>query len=166
MADPAQMTPPRSQDNMSESANNDSELELSTKGFSPNSCASPAFEQWQSQTGLNTFGESLNIAAKAVFPTEARYRYLKVYVLMLYWKGEDQSQTAPIETSQLFGVFKDTFNFEVSKFSIPSEKSQQAVEKEIEDFVQLGGNRNEHLKIVHYAGGAKANKAGRVVWTK
>tara|TARA_R110002060_G_scaffold29865_5_gene40288 strand:- start:1057 stop:1473 length:417 start_codon:yes stop_codon:yes gene_type:complete len=124
------------------------------------------FDRWQAHIGLKTFGEGLNAAARAVFPVETRSRYAKVYVLLAFWAEEDANRPAPIEVSKLFNVFKDVFHFEVQTFRIPSESSHVAVTEKIEEFIGLGGDNDEHLKIVYYAGASQISKNKRLLWIR
>src|SRR5450756_711788 len=45
--------------------------------------------RWQCHIDLETFGQSLHAAAKAIFPNTSKTRYKKVSVLMLCWEDED-----------------------------------------------------------------------------
>ncbi|XMA12769.1 hypothetical protein WAI453_005560 [Rhynchosporium graminicola] len=123
------------------------------------------FDRWQATIGLKTFGEKLNAAAKAVFPTEIRSRYAMVNVLLAFWAEEDANSPAPIEISKLYNVFKDTFHFNVQTFRIPGESSNIAVSAKMSDFVNLGGNSEDDLKIVYYAGSSRVLKDKSLVWT-
>lgn len=153
-----------SQDIISEGVISDEEHDYSSINTS-----SPTFEdfdRWQSHIGLKTFGEGLNAAARAVFPIESRSRYSKVYVLLAYWAEGDANRPAPVEISKLFSVFKDTFHFDTQYFKIPSENTSDIVTERISDFVKLGGDSEDHLKIVFYAGDARVTKNKRLVWIR
>lgn len=121
------------------------------------------FERWQANIGLKTFGEGLQAAAKAIFPAVDQPHDTKTYVLMTYWADNDDD-VAPLEVSRLFGVFKDIFHFEVQMFRIPREDAQDIVNRKISDFVKLGGDSDEDLKIMFYAGDAQVNQNNRLVW--
>ena len=166
-ADPATANAPPNSDKMSDGILSD-EDEQDFSSPSPSSM-SPSFEdfdRWQAHIGLKTFGEGLNAAARAVFPVETRSRYAKVYVLLAFWAEEDANRPAPIEVSKLFNVFKDVFHFEVQNFRIPSESSHVAVTEKIEEFIGLGGDNDEHLKIVYYAGASQISKNKRLLWIR
>ncbi|KAK0099562.1 hypothetical protein ONS96_008063 [Cadophora gregata f. sp. sojae] len=164
-ADPANANAPPNSDKMSDGIISD-EDEHDFSSSSPSSM-SPSFEdfdRWQAHIGLKAFGEGLNAAARAVFPVETRSRYAKVYVLLANWAEEDSNRPAPIEVSKVFNVFKDVFHFEVQMFRIPSEDPHVAVTKKISEFVGLGGDSEEHLKIVYYAGASQMSKNKRLMW--
>ncbi|RDL32056.1 uncharacterized protein BP5553_09458 [Venustampulla echinocandica] len=143
----------------SEGTNSDSGLGSSS--ISSMASGFDDFDRWQAQIGLKTVGESLQAAAKAVFPTEKRASYSKVYVLMISW--EDDRSSADV--SRLFGVFRDIYHFETELWRIPDENCDIETTQKIAQFVQLGGNSDEHLKIVYYAGHGGLNKNQDFVWT-
>lgn len=107
------------------------------------------FDKWQSTMGLKGFGEGLNAAAKAIFPKTPQPKYSNVYVLMMVWEEEDSS--LPLEISQLLNTFDNTFNFNVELWRIPAIYSQSKLNQRIQDFVTLGQNSDQDLKIVYYA---------------
>jgi hypothetical protein len=154
----------KSDDVVSEGMLSDSEQEYASLNTAPPSF--DQFDRWQAHIGLKTFGEGLHAAARAVFPNESRSRYTKVYVLMIRWKDEDLSSPVSIEIRKLFNVFKDTYQFEVEIWTIPDTGSHVDTNQKILDFVKLGGDSDEHLKIVYYAGNAKLTKNKRLAWTR
>ena len=154
----------RSDDVVSDEMLSDSEQEYASLNAAP-----PSFDQFdrsQAHIGLKTFGEGLHAAAQAVFPSESRSQYTKVYVLMIRWGDEDLNSPVSIEIRKLFNVFKDTYQFEVEIWKIPDTGSHVATNQKILDFVRLGGDSDEHLKIVYYAGHAKLTKNKRLAWTR
>lgn len=152
-----------SSDRMSDGMISDEEHDYSSPSMSPNF---EDFDRWQANIGLKTFGEGLNAAAKAVFPAQTWPRYGKVYVLLAFWAEADENRPAPIEVSKLFSIFKDVFHFEVRTFKIPSEESHSAVTQKVSEFVDLGGDSDDDLKIVYYAGSSRVSKNKRLVWTR
>ncbi|KAH7322002.1 hypothetical protein BKA65DRAFT_408428, partial [Rhexocercosporidium sp. MPI-PUGE-AT-0058] len=148
---------------MSDGIISDEEQDFSSPSLSP---SFEDFDRWQAHIGLKTFGEGLNAAARAVFPVETRSRYAKVYVLLAFWGEEDVNRPAPIEVSKLFSVFKDLFHFDVQTFKIPGESSHVALAEKISEFVRLGGDSDDHLKIVYYAGASQVSRNKRLVWTR
>lgn len=123
------------------------------------------FERWQAHIGLQKFGEGLNAAAKAIFPKDGQPQYSKVYVLMLSWGGVD-SHSAAAEISKLSGVFKDVYHFDVESWMIPVERSKAAATQKISQFIDLGGNDDEELKIVYYAGQTRLIKNKELALTR
>jgi hypothetical protein len=124
------------------------------------------FDRWQANIGLKTFGEGLNAAAKAIFPDESSSRYTEVYVLMMCWADEDPAQPLSIEILNLFKVFKDIYNFKVEVFRIPNHDSDIETNEQIRDLVKQGGDSDDHLKIVYYAGESRLTKSRDLLWTR
>lgn len=136
----------------------------------PKPAHSDDFERWQAHIGLKKFGEGLHAAAKAIFPNESRSRYSKVYVLMITWDYDDvsnlPSRTSQVDLRRLFTVFHDVYSFDVELWRIPKQGSHGETNRRILDFVKLGDDSDEHLKIVYYAGDAQLTKNGRLAWTR
>jgi hypothetical protein len=154
----------RSDDVVNEGMLSESDQEYASLNTTPPSF--DQFDRWQAHIGLKTFGEGLHAAAQAVFPDESRSRYTKVYVLMIRWEDEDLNSPVSIETRKLFNVFKDTYQFEVEIWKIPDTGSHVGTNQKILDFIKLGGDSDEHLKIVYYAGHARLTKNKRLAWTR
>jgi hypothetical protein len=154
----------KSDDVLSEGIMSDSEQEFASLNTTPPSF--DEFNRWQAHIGLKAFGEGLHAAAKAVFPNESRSRYTKVYVLMISWEDEDPNLPLSIEIRKLFNVFKDIYNFEVERWKISDASSHVDTNQKILDFVRLGDDSDEHLKIVYYAGHARLTKNTRLAWTR
>ena len=149
--------------NESEGMASDSEQDYPSRGTTPPTLEE--FERWQAHIGLQKFGEGLNAAAKAIFPNDGRSRYSKGYVLMLTW--EDVASRSPeSEVTKLSNVFKDVYRFEVENWIIPSEASNSATNQKISDFINLGGNSDDDLKIVYYAGQTRLIKNRELAWTR
>jgi len=123
------------------------------------------FERWQARIGLQKFGEGLNAAAKANFSTDGRPPYSKVYVLMLSW-GEADKHSAAAEVSGLSSIFKDVYHFEVDVWTIPIQGSKAATNQKILQFVGLGDNSCENLKILYYAGQSRLIKNKELALTR
>jgi hypothetical protein len=147
----------------SEGIASDSEQDYPSRSTTPPTLEE--FERWQAHIGLQKFGEGLNAAAKAIFPNDGRSRYSKVYVLMLSW--EDVTLQSPgSEFINLFNVFKDIYHFEVESWTIPSEFSKSATSQKISDFASLGGDSDDDLKILYYAGQTRLIRNRELAWTK
>jgi hypothetical protein len=104
------------------------------------------FDRWQSSIGLKGFGKGLNAAARAVFPMTARQGYSNVYVLMMVWEED----AVPSEVRKLLATFDNIFNFNVELYKIPGIYSQDKLDQRVEEFVTLGQNSEENLKIVYH----------------
>jgi hypothetical protein len=147
----------------SEGMASDSEQDYPSQSTTPPTLEE--FGRWQAHIDLQRFGEGLNAAAKAIFPNDGRSRYSTVYVLMLGWEDEE-SQPSVSEASKLFSIFKDIYHSDVEVWTIPSEGSDTATNQKITDFINLGGDNDEHLKIVYYAGQTRLNKHKELAWTR
>lgn len=123
-------------------------------------------DRWQANIGLKTFGEGLSAAAKAIFPDNSRSRYTNVYVLMLCWADEDPTEPLAIEILNLFRVFKDIYNFNIEVCRIPARNSDVEVQEQIRDLIKQGGDSDDDLKIVFYAGESRLTKSKELLWTR
>lgn len=123
------------------------------------------FDRWQAQTGLKSFGEGLKSAARAIFPSRIRKPYSNVYVLMLCW-DEEGKDSIPADVTRLSGLLEDVFQYDVNLWTIPSENSQDKVIEKVTEFINLGKDSKDDLKIVYYLGDASLNKERRSVWTR
>lgn len=79
-------------------------------------------------------------------------KYPRVYALLLLWEDEDPYLPVSQEVHELGIVIASIYNFEVETYLIPSEGSHKKLNQRILDFVELGGDSAEHLKIVYYGG--------------
>ncbi|TVY17726.1 Cholesterol oxidase [Lachnellula arida] len=147
----------------SEEMQSGSDLESDSLSTTPSNF--DEFHRWQAHIALKNFGEGLHAAAQAVFPSERRFPYSKVYVLMLCWDDERANQRLDKDMDQLSNVFKDVYHFETEVWRIPDEDSNLDVNQKVLDFVDLGGDRFEDLKIVYYTGKARLDKNEKLVWT-
>ena len=75
-----------------------------------------------------------------------------MYVLLLCWEDEDEKLPVSIEVEGLREVFVNIYRFTVQVWKIPSEGSHKKLNQKVLDFVELGGDRKEDLKIVYYGG--------------
>jgi hypothetical protein len=141
----------------------DSEQDYPSRNTTPPSLEE--FERWQAHIGLHKFGEGLNAAAKAIFPKEGRPPYSKVYVLMLSW-GDEDKHSAVSELSKLSSVFQDIYHFDVDAWTIPTEGSKAATTQKISEFIILGDDSHEDLKIVYYAGQTRVTKNKELAFTR
>jgi hypothetical protein len=89
-----------------------------------------------------------------------------VYVLMIRWGDESLFSPVSTEIHKLFNIFKDIYQFEVEIWKIPDTGSHVDTNQKILDFVKLGGDSEEDLKIVYYAGHAKLTKNKGLAWTR
>lgn len=142
----------------------DSDLENTSPSTSPSSFDD--FHRWQAHIALKNFGEGLHAAAKAIFPDDSRPQYSNVYVLMICWNDEDSNQPIFRDTAGLFHVFNDIYHFETEVWRIPNENSHAEISQRIQDFVKLGGDSDNDLKIVYYNGQAQLDRSKKLAWTR
>lgn len=148
----------------SEEMQSGSDLESASLSTTPSSF--DEFHRWQAHIALKNFGEGLHAAAQAVFPSERRFPYSKVYVLMLCWDDERANHRLHKDMNQLSSVFKDVYHFDTEVWRIPDEDSNLDVNQKVLDFVNLGGDRFEDLKIVYYTGKARLDKNKKLAWIR
>ncbi|KAG0648483.1 hypothetical protein D0Z07_5252 [Hyphodiscus hymeniophilus] len=91
--------------------------------------------------------------------------YLEIFVLLLSWQGEDPRLPVDREIDCLYDVFKRLYGFKVERWRIPSIDSHIQLNKKILDLVELGGDGEDSLKIVYYAGHGKLTRNRHSMWT-
>jgi hypothetical protein len=121
--------------------------------------------RWQANMGLKTFGQSLHAAAQALFPNQNRSRYSKVYVLLVRWETEPEL-TVSKDLSRLYDVFNNVYHFNTSVWKISDEVSQAEADQKIAEFVNLGDNSEDALKIICYAGNCLHTESKGLAWTR
>ena len=77
------------------------------------------------------------------------YPYTAVNVLLLDWEEDDLGVASIIP--ELFDVFHNAFGFDAACYSIPSERSYQALESQLQQFKQRFSSEGR-LLIVYYNG--------------
>ncbi|KAH6684085.1 hypothetical protein B0J14DRAFT_646000 [Halenospora varia] len=148
---------------VSEGMKSDSDLDFSSPDLTGRF---DNFDRWQAQIGLKQFGENLQAAASAVFPPVPPRSYNKIYVLMLSWEDEDFDHPISPDLTGLFKTFKNVYHFDVEHWRIPIVGCHVETNQRILDFVRLGGDSEEDLKIVFYAGQSKLIKNGSIAWIR
>jgi hypothetical protein len=106
----------------------------------------------QYHISLQEIGQRLQTAANLAYPNDKRVRYTAVYVLLLRWEDEDPKLPVSVELDELHGVFKNRYHFNVEVWKIPSQGSHKKLNQKVLDFVELGGDSKDELKIVYYGG--------------
>ncbi|KAH7395495.1 hypothetical protein BKA64DRAFT_60605 [Cadophora sp. MPI-SDFR-AT-0126] len=118
----------------------------------------------QYHISLQEIGKQLQDAANAAYPHGQRSRYSNVYVLLLCWEDEDPKLPVSIEVRDLHNVFESLYGFEVEVWKIPSHSSHNEVNRKVLDFVSLGGDSKDDLKIVYYGGHGELAYNRQAVW--
>ncbi|TVY83362.1 hypothetical protein LSUE1_G002842 [Lachnellula suecica] len=86
------------------------------------------------------------------------------FVLILSWEVQDPRLLVDKEIDRLFDVFNRLYHFRVERWKIPSENAHLLLNKKIIDFVCLGDDSPNCLKIVYYAGHGKLSRNRQPVW--
>jgi hypothetical protein len=100
---------------------------------------------------IEKFGEDLQIAITAAWPTRHGNRYEEAHVLMLSWEGDNLGVEQEIR--RLKHVFSVLYRFDVQEFQIPSKTPGKATTSRISDFLE--NDSPSSLLIVYYAGHAR-----------
>ena len=100
---------------------------------------------------VEKFGEDLQVAITAAWPTRHGNRYKEAHVLMLSW--EDDNLGVEREIRRLKHVFSALYRFDVQEFKIPSKTPGKATTSRISDFLE--NDSPSSLLIVYYAGHAR-----------
>ena len=97
---------------------------------------------------LASFGDSLNDAASAAFPT-GKSRYREVHALFLNWEQDNLGVIN--EILELQHAFQIHYNYDTQEWRIPSAHSYKALRKRISKFLDDFEDK-ESLLIVYYGG--------------
>ena len=122
------------------------------QGQYPPPLCSRDLDQLQYHISLQEIGQKLQRAANLAYPNDKRMRYTAVYVLLLCWEDEDPNLPVSIELDELRRIFMDKYCFNVEVWKIPSQGSHKKLNQKVLDFVELGGDNKDELKIVYYGG--------------
>jgi hypothetical protein len=123
-------------------------------------------DQLNYHISLQQFGERVHKAAEAAFPNDKWMRYTSVYVLILFWKDEDPNLPVSVEALELKDVFENVYHFNVETWDIPSEGIHKRVNQKMLDFVELGGDSKDDLKIVYYGGHGMLGSTRQSCWAR
>jgi hypothetical protein len=95
----------------------------------------------------------LQAGVKDVWQNRHGSRYRNVQALCVYWDADDLGVVEEVEV--LKHVFSDLYNFDVSKYEIPSHQPDRALKRRVLDFVEQ--DHQDTLLIFYYAGHAFIN---------
>ncbi|KAF7876515.1 hypothetical protein EAF04_001605 [Stromatinia cepivora] len=115
---------------------------------------------------LQDFGEKLQKAANAAYPNDEQSKYSRVHALLLLWEDEDPLLPVSIEVHELGMVLASIYNFEIEIWCIPSTGSHKRLNRKILDFVEVGGDSKEDLKIVYYGGHGMLAQNRQSCWAR
>jgi hypothetical protein len=115
---------------------------------------------------LEEFGESLKLTGGDIFPFEDDHNYDRVSCLLLSWAADDERLPLLLskEISELAELLRESYNFEVERYAIPSNGSHSGVKTKVAQFLHDEGPT--HLKIVYYGGGGKVLGHGQLEWIR
>jgi hypothetical protein len=128
----------------------------------------PRAEEWDRtlrHVGLEEFGKSLEKAARAVYPTDKKSRYSRVYVLLIRWKTQDPNLPVEREISELRKVLEEVYRYEIEEIWIPDSDSHAEVSEKINAFAKVNNNSSDDLKIVYYAGHSRLSRTKELLWS-
>ncbi len=83
---------------------------------------------------IEKFGEDLQLAITAAWPTRHGNRYEEAYVLLLSW--EDDNLGVEREIRRLKHLFSVLYRFDVQEFKIPSKTPGKATTSRISNFLE------------------------------
>jgi hypothetical protein len=120
-----------------------------------------------SHTTLQRIGEGIQNAAYAIFPkAEQQSRYLQVSVLLLCWENEDPKLPVFGELCDLSNTFHHSYQYDVETWLIPSENPCRKLSRKVLDFIDLGEDGKDHLKIVYYGGHGRLERDKKLWFSK
>ncbi|KAH6719008.1 hypothetical protein BKA61DRAFT_429076, partial [Leptodontidium sp. MPI-SDFR-AT-0119] len=105
--------------------------------------------------------------ANRSFPNDlsSRYRYDKVYALLICWADEDPRLPVSIELNDLSRLFSDEFGFQAETWQIPTDNCHNELSHKVLDFIGIGDDNRNDLKIVYYGGHGILTKGRQLAWT-
>lgn len=123
-------------------------------------------DQLQYHISLQEIGEKLQRAANSAFPNDNRLKYTSVHVLLLCWEDEDPRLPVSIEVDELREVFENIYHYNVELWRIPNEGSHKNLNRKILDFVEVGNDSKDELKIVYYGGHGMLARNRQSCWAR
>jgi hypothetical protein len=106
---------------------------------------------------------SLKLTGSDIFPFEDDHTNDRVSCLILSWAAADEKLLSK-EVSELQELLKESYNFEVKRYAIPSNGSHSGVKTKVAQSLHDEGPT--HLKIVYYGGGGKVLGHGELEWIR
>ncbi|TVY39388.1 hypothetical protein LSUB1_G004327 [Lachnellula subtilissima] len=100
---------------------------------------------------IKQLGEDIESAVKAGWPRVPGTRYKRVHALLLSWEEDDLGVIKEIE--RLRCVLKNTYQYSVESYEIPSRKPDAALKRRVLEF--LDDDAEDILMIVYYGGHAR-----------
>jgi hypothetical protein len=114
---------------------------------------------------LAKLDRDLHTAAEAMFPHTDAHKS-NIWVLIIYWGSQEHMGGAVADIKEhLEPVFREKCGYITDTFKIPQDNPEQALVERLAEFVQLGGNSPDDVKIVYYAGYGRNVSDYEQVWT-
>lgn len=114
---------------------------------------------------LEKLDRHLHTAAGAMFPHAAAPK-ATIWALIIYWDSQEFIGGSLADLKEhLEPVFREKCGYITDTFKIPQDNPEQALVERLAEFVQLGGDSPDDLKIVYYAGYARDVNPFEQVWT-
>ena len=92
--------------------------------------------------------------------------YIQTFVLLLSWEETDPKLVVDTEIDRVEDAFTRLYHFKVERWKIPSEDPHLRLNEKILEFVRLGDDEKDCLKIVYYAGHGKLSRNRQPMWTE
>ncbi|KAF7883779.1 hypothetical protein EAF00_011091 [Botryotinia globosa] len=108
--------------------------------------------QLQYHITLRDFGEKGQKAANAAYPNDQKFKYARVYALLISWEDEDPQLPISLEVYELDIILASIYKYKIQIYRIPCGGSHKKLNQKILDFFELGGDSKEDPKIVYYGG--------------
>jgi hypothetical protein len=133
----------------------DAQLQVTTQPFQP----PPTAEQ------LDHIHRPEKLPQTRCLPSRGN-TYVDTFVLLLSWEDEDPRLPVRLEIDRLHDVFQRLYHFKVERWNIPNNDPHLRLNEKILSLVKLGGDREDCLKIVYYAGHGRLSTNRRSIWTE
>lgn len=114
----------------------------------------------QPHVALEDFTTDLTKAVKRVLPTSSR-GYTSVNVLLLRWEDDDLGTEEEIQA--LDKLFRETYNYDTKRKTIPSNNPRPALRRIIVDFHEKHDSKTG-LLIVYYGGHGIKRSNNQSMW--
>ena len=112
-------------------------------------------------TDPNLLADELSQSLRSGFLHSGEYD--RVNVLLVYWEDDDLGCLEEMNAVKSF--FEDALRYDVHVLSIPSERSQAALQSDLSRLVLLYGSTVQSLLFIYYAGhGDPSLDKRRAIW--
>ncbi|KAL9610414.1 MAG: hypothetical protein Q9167_004869 [Letrouitia subvulpina] len=117
--------------------------------------------QLDAAAGPHLLADELNQSLRSGFLHSGEYE--SVNVLLMHWEDDDLGCLEELNMVKSF--FEDSWHYNVHILSIPSERSQAALQSDLSQFILLYGSTVQSLLVIYYAGhGDPSLDRKRAIW--